>query len=62
MRHRHHPTVRKRDDGWVVDCPECQRASREGVHFPVGIGILLESRLTAERVRENHAGPPVTAG
>lgn len=43
--------------GWVVDCPECGRDARAGQSLPIGIGMLLESRETAERLRQNHAGP-----
>jgi len=50
----------------VVDCPECEAAqSRNDGHgdLPIGIGMPLESRLTAERMKDNHAGPKIiTAG
>jgi hypothetical protein len=65
MRESHHPTIRRHDECWVVDCPECQKAARatQGGHgdLPIGIGMLLESRLTAERLRENHARRRSTA-
>ena len=56
----HHPTIRAHNGRWVVDCPECQMATRtyrgaaQG-DLPIGIGMPLESRLTAERLSENHA-------
>jgi len=34
-------------------CPECE-ASRQ--QLPIGIRMPLESRLTAERLLQNHAG------
>jgi hypothetical protein len=48
----HYPAVRKHDESWVVDCPECQQDG----DLPIGIGMRLESRQTAEHLRENHAG------
>ena len=67
MRTPHHPTIRRHHQCWVVDCPECLQAaqSRNEGHgdLPIGIGMPLESRLTAERMKENHAGPKIiTAG
>ncbi len=59
MRTPHHPTVRRHHECWVVDCPECRLAAHGGEKF-VGIGMRLESHLTAERLRENHAGPTIT--
>ena len=60
MRAPHHPTIKMMERGWVVDCPECRRDARGG-QLPIGIGMLLESKLTAERLRENHAGPSIAA-
>jgi hypothetical protein len=48
----HHPAVRKYDESWVVDCSECQQDG----DLPIGIGMRLVSRQTAEQLRENHAG------
>jgi hypothetical protein len=51
----HHPRITQRPDRtWVVDCPQC----RNDLHsdLPVGIGMPLRDRETAERLRENHAG------
>jgi hypothetical protein len=61
MRAPHHPTIRRQNDEcWVVDCPECRKVPDGGERF-VGIGIPLESLQTAERLRENHAGPHIKA-
>jgi len=59
MRAPHHPTVRRHDECWVVDCPECRQVAQGGERF-IGIGMPLESQLTAERLKENHAGPQIT--
>jgi hypothetical protein len=65
MRNPHHPTISRHDRGWVVDCPECRsavRARQDGyAELPIGIGMTLESQLTAERLRDNHAGLQITA-
>ncbi len=60
MRAPHHPTIMTMERGWLVDCPECRRDALGG-QLPIGIGMLLESKLTAERLRENHAGRPIAA-
>lgn len=56
----HQPAIRTHNGWWVVDCPECQQAVQstyEGyVELPIGIGMPLKSRLTAERLQENHMG------
>lgn len=60
MRETHHPTVKRHDGSWLVDCPECRRAwaSRfDGYgELPIGIGIPLDSELTAQRLKQNHEG------
>ena len=65
MRETHHPTIRQHDEWWVLECRECQKAARARYggreELPIGIGMLLESRLTAERLRDNHAGRRSTA-
>jgi hypothetical protein len=43
--------------GWIIDCPDCRRETQGGQSLPIGIGMVLESRETAERLRQNHAGP-----
>ncbi len=51
VRARHHPKASERNDGsWMVNCPECAQADE----VPIGIGMALESQLTAERLIENH--------
>ena len=59
MRAPHHPIIRTVDRGWVVLCPECRLEARGGQSLPIGIGMLLESKQTAERLRQNHAGPRI---
>jgi hypothetical protein len=44
----------------MVDCPECWNAlafSFDGYgDLPIGIGIRLDSELTAQRLKQNHEG------
>jgi hypothetical protein len=55
LRTPHNPKILLTADGrWVLTCPECE-ASRQP-QLPIGIRMPLESRLTAERLRENHMG------
>jgi hypothetical protein len=60
MREPHHPTISRYDERCVVDCPECRRAAqwRQGGfgELAIGIGMPLESCVTAERLRDNHMG------
>ncbi len=60
MREFHHPTIRRHGECWMLDCPECQRDARARQYgheeLPIGIGMPLDSRLTAEMLQENHAG------
>ena len=39
---------------WVVDCAQCR--NDPFAELPIGIGMPLRDRETAERLRENHAG------
>jgi hypothetical protein len=56
MQSPHNPMVSRRNDGqWVLNCPECQRDSRNSA-LPIGIGIPLETEDTARRLHENHVG------
>lgn len=56
----HDPKVSQRNDGsWIVHCSECLR-SPDG-EWPIGIGMPLNSRSTAERLRENHMSQPLTS-
>lgn len=51
----HQPKVSQRPDrSWVVDCPQCRNDATSDL--PIGIGMPLRDRETAERLRENHAG------
>ena len=60
MREFHQPTIRRHGECWVLDCPQCQRDARARQYgheeLPIGIGMPLDSRLTAEMLQENHAG------
>jgi hypothetical protein len=70
MRDTHNPTIKRHDGAWMVDCPECRRAlasSFDGYgELPIGIGIPLDSELTALRLKQNHerrrSGRPVPDG
>jgi hypothetical protein len=56
----HHPRIAERlDRTWVVECPECRNDISSAV--PIGIGMPLQDRETAERLRDNHAAWPVRA-
>jgi hypothetical protein len=51
----HHPKIAQRaDHTWVVECSQCRNDLYSTV--PIGIGMPLRDRETAERLRENH-GP-----
>ena len=52
MRAPHHPTIKTMERSWVVECPEYRRDMTSEV--PIGIGMPLRDRLTAERLAENH--------
>ena len=43
-----------RDGGWIVECLACRNDRMSEV--PIGIGMPLPDRLTAERLAENHRG------
>jgi hypothetical protein len=56
----HHPKITQRPDRtWVVECCEC-RNDRTST-LPIGIGMPLRDRETAERLRENHMARPLRA-
>jgi hypothetical protein len=56
----HHPVITQRPDRtWVVECARCRHDVSSSV--PIGIGMPLPDRETAERLRENHAARPVRA-
>jgi hypothetical protein len=51
----HHPNVSQRPDGtWVVECAQCRNDATSDL--PIGIGMPLRDRETAECLRDNHAG------
>jgi hypothetical protein len=63
VRNPHQPRIIHRPDGfWVVECRQCRDDKTSSV--PIGIGMPLPDRMTAQRLAENHAGPPrmVAAG
>jgi hypothetical protein len=41
---------------WVVECPQCRNDQQS--ELPIGIGMPLRDRETAERLCENHAHRP----
>jgi hypothetical protein len=54
----HNPKIAQRTDHtWVVECPQCRRDLNSTL--PIGIGMPLRDRETAERLRENHAARQV---
>jgi hypothetical protein len=56
----HHPKVTQGPDrAWVVECAQCRNDLASTV--PIGIGMPLRDRETAERLRDNHAARPVRA-
>ncbi len=53
----HQPTISQRPDhSWVVECVQCRRDMRSEV--PIGIGMPLKDKETAERLRDNHSRTP----
>jgi hypothetical protein len=58
MRSPHQPRIVQRaGEYWVVECQECLEDHTASV--PIGIGLPLPDRLTAERLVENHRGREV---
>ena len=50
----HHPRITQGPDRtWVVECIQCRNDTQSDL--PIGIGMPLRDRETAERLRENHA-------
>jgi hypothetical protein len=50
----HHPRITHgQDRTWVVECIECRNDTQSDL--PIGIGLPLRDRETAERLRDNHA-------
>jgi hypothetical protein len=61
MRSAHQPKIIDLRNGkWMVECSACRHDHFSAV--PIGIGMALPDRLTAERLAENHSrgrGAPV---
>jgi hypothetical protein len=56
----HHPRIAQRADRtWIVECAQCH--NDPGSSVPIGIGMPLLDRETAERLRDNHAARPMRA-
>ena len=56
----HHPTIAQGPDTtWVVECPQCRNDLTSAV--PIGIGMPLQDKETAERLRDNHTARPLRA-
>ena len=56
----HHPKVTQRpDQAWVVECAQCSNDVVSTV--PIGIGMPLRDRETAERLCDNHSSRFVRA-
>jgi hypothetical protein len=57
MQMPHRPTVVDSSDGTsLVECPQCRQGSISDV--PIGIGLPMFDRITAELLAENHRGTP----
>ncbi len=55
MQSPHSPTVVDTTDGaCLVECPQCLEGRPSDV--PIGIGIRMFDRITAELLAENHRG------
>ena len=53
MQSPHRPTVIDLNDGGCsVECPQCRKGPASEV--PIGIGIPMRDRTTAELLAENH--------
>jgi hypothetical protein len=56
----HHPRISHCPDRtWVVECAQCRNDLTSTV--PIGIGMPLRDRETAERLCDNHAARSVRA-
>jgi hypothetical protein len=50
----HNPKITQgADRTWVVECIQCRNDTQSDL--PIGIGMPLHDRETAERLRDNHA-------
>jgi hypothetical protein len=58
VRTAHTPRIIERPNGhWVVECRQCSEDRTSAV--PIGIGMPLPDKLTAERLAQNHRTPVV---
>ena len=61
MQSPHRPTVVDAGDGTChVACPQCSEGSPSEI--PIGIGLPMFDRITAELLAENHRGDRRLAG
>jgi hypothetical protein len=57
----HQPCIIERpDQTWVIECRQCREDKVSSV--PIGIGMPLSDRATAERLAENHRRPTLSVG
>jgi hypothetical protein len=57
----HQPSIIERpDQTWVIECQQCREDKVSSV--PIGIGMPLSDRTTAERLAENHRRPTLPVG
>jgi hypothetical protein len=50
----HYPKINQGTDRtWVVECAQCRHDTQSDL--PIGIGMPMRDRETAERLRDNHA-------
>jgi hypothetical protein len=55
MHSPHRPEVIDTPDGrCVVECPDCRKG--RATDIPIGIGLPMFDRITAELLAENHRG------
>jgi hypothetical protein len=58
VRKPHVPRIVQRPNGgWIVECRQCSEDRSSSM--PIGIGIPLPDKVTAERLAENHRGPRI---
>jgi hypothetical protein len=56
VRTSHNPRILQRPNGhWVVECRQCSEDRTSSM--PIGIGMPLPDKLTAERLAQNHRTP-----
>ena len=56
VRKAHNPMITQRPNGhWVVECRQCSEDRTSSV--PIGIGMPLLDKMTAEHLAQNHRTP-----